>query len=65
MQYDHLCHSMENTTHPDHTACRALSIGFSGAQQFIEAICNIIMVETALEISTGDLLVMVESIRQA
>ena len=65
MRYDHLCHSTESTTRPDRTACRALSVGFSDAQEFVEALCNIITAATALEISTGDLLVMVESIGQA
>jgi len=67
MQYDHLCHSTGNAAAPclDCTTCCILSISFSDAPEFIETLSNIIVVATAHEISTDDLLVMVESIGQA
>jgi hypothetical protein len=49
---------------PDRTACRALSAGFPDPQNFIEGLLNIVTGATTREITTDNLLIMVESTGQ-
>ena len=64
MRYAHLCHNTEGAAHPDHTACQVLHHGFCDPQNFVEAIISIATMAKVTDMSTDNLLLMVESTGQ-
>lgn len=64
MRYAHLCHNTEGAARPDRTACQVLRRGFCDPQDFVEAIVSIATTAKATDLSTDNLLLMVESTGQ-
>ena len=64
MRYAHLCHNIEGAARPDRTACQVLCRGFCDPQNFVKAIVSIATMAKATDISTDNLLLMVESTGQ-